>query len=51
MKNYTNLLEFLNKRRLASAKIKTYLVVNKEEIAEGVDEIRENASKDNLIKS
>lgn len=51
MKNYTNLLEFLNNKRLVSAKIKTYLIVNKEEIAEGVDEIRNNASKDNLIKS
>ena len=51
MKNYTNLLEFLNKKRLVSAKIKTYLVVKKEEIAQGVDEIRNSASQNNLIKS
>ena len=33
MKNYINLLEFLNKKRLSQARIKAYLVVDKTEYA------------------
>ena len=44
MKNYLLLIENLNKRKLVSAKIAPYLVVDKMEYAENIDQIKEGAS-------
>lgn len=48
MQNYLNLLKYLNKRKIVQAKVKAYLVVDKEEYAENVDKIREQAKEDAL---
>ena len=44
MKNYIGLLEYLAKKKLVSARIKSYLVVDKLEYVQNVDKIREGAS-------
>lgn len=50
MKNYLNLLEFLNNRRLVQAKVTAILVVDKREIAENVEKIKEGAADMKLKK-
>ena len=49
MVNYTNLLSNLEKRRLSVAKIVPFLVVDKPDIAENVDKIRQECS-DPMLK-
>ena len=48
MKNYLNLLEFLDKRKLVQAKVKAYLIVDKSEYAENVNKIKQGASDQKL---
>ena len=48
MKNYLSLLENLNNRKIVSAKIVPYLVVDKEEYAENIDKIKDGATNKKL---
>ena len=49
MQNYNNLNDFLLKRKLAQAKISTYLVVDKAEYAEKSSEIFNKLRKQHKI--
>lgn len=48
MINYTNLLSNLEKRRLNQAKIVPMLVVDRPDIAENVDKIRDQCTDESL---
>lgn len=50
MANYINLLDFLNKRKVVQARISAHLIVDKKEVAENVQKIKEEA-KDKKLKS